>query len=83
MPLVERVFQPLVASGGLLGDALRGLVGAGDARGIGLLFVALGLAQVALAIGALGFGRLRAIDLPGSASGEPAGTVGAVAGAGD
>jgi hypothetical protein len=64
-PLVERVFQPLVHGGGGLGQ----LVGDGPGRGIGLLFVVLGLAQVALAVGALGFGRLRAIDLPATPAG--------------
>ena len=63
-PLVERVLEPLVHSGGPAGATLRGVLGTGDARGIGLLFVLLGLAQVALALWALGFGRLRAIESP-------------------
>lgn len=62
-PLVERVLEPLVQSGGSAGVALRGVLGTGEARGIGLLFVLLGLAQVALALGALGLGRLRSIDV--------------------
>jgi len=82
-PLVEQVFQPLVGSGGWLGDSLRGVVGAGDARGIGLLFVLLGLAQVALAVGALGFARLRAVDLPDAVAPDVVVAAAAAAGAGD
>jgi MFS family permease len=64
-PLVERVLGPLVRSEGSVGNVLRGVLGAGDARGIGLLFVMLGLAQVALAVRGLGFIRLRVVDLSG------------------
>ena len=61
-PLAERVFEPLVRSGGSLGGTLTQVLGEGPGRGIGGLFVVLGLAQVGLAAWTLRSSRLQAVD---------------------
>ena len=42
-PLADRVFRPLLVPGGVLAGSLGPVVGVGPGRGIGLLFVVLGL----------------------------------------
>jgi len=42
-PLAQRVFEPLVATGGPFARAAEGLVGRGPGRGIGLFMVAIGV----------------------------------------
>jgi len=48
-PLADGVFEPLMASSGLLSPTLGHLVGSGPGRGIGLLFVVLGVLLATLA----------------------------------
>ncbi len=51
-PLAEYVFEPLLVEGGPLAGTMGRLVGVGEGRGIGLLFMVLGmLILVALALG--------------------------------
>ncbi len=42
-PLVDRLFGPLMATGGALRDSVGVVIGAGPGRGIGLLFITVGL----------------------------------------
>jgi non-ribosomal peptide synthetase component F/MFS family permease len=42
-PLADRVFEPLMAPGGALAGTIGQLIGVGKGRGVGLLFIALGL----------------------------------------
>ena len=42
-PLSDRVFEPLMAPGGALAGTVGRIIGVGEGRGIGLLFIALGL----------------------------------------
>lgn len=42
-PLADRVFEPLMAPGGALAGTVGQIIGVGKGRGIGLLFIALGL----------------------------------------
>ncbi|MEM8827930.1 MAG: MFS transporter [Cyanobacteria bacterium P01_G01_bin.19] len=42
-PLAEYIFQPLLVSEGLFADSLGKLIGVGEGRGIGLLFMAIGI----------------------------------------
>ncbi|HSK77090.1 MAG TPA: MFS transporter [Thermoanaerobaculia bacterium] len=62
-PLVDRVFQPLLSPGGALADTFVGsLIGVGPGRGVGLLFVVLGV--LVLIIVSLAFlnPRLRRVE---------------------
>ena len=50
-PLADKVFEPLLMTGGLLSDTIGAIIGVGQGRGIGLLFILLGaLIVVATAI---------------------------------
>ncbi|QOR68749.1 MFS transporter [Cytobacillus suaedae] len=42
-PLVDKVFNPLMAPGGLLAGNIGQIIGVGEGRGIGLLFIVTGL----------------------------------------
>jgi hypothetical protein len=48
-PLADRVFEPLLVTGGPLASSLGPVVGVGPGRGIGLLFVAMGACKMAVA----------------------------------
>jgi MFS transporter, DHA3 family, macrolide efflux protein len=47
-PLVDKVFNPLMEPNGLLADSVGQIIGVGDGRGIGLLFVIIGLLFVVI-----------------------------------
>jgi hypothetical protein len=49
-PLADRLMEPLLAPGGPLVPGLGQLLGSGPGRGIGLLFVLMGLAKVAISL---------------------------------
>lgn len=61
-PLADRVFEPLLAPGGLLAGSVGQVLGVGPGRGIGFLFVVLGLANVAAVAIAWSSPRLRNIE---------------------
>jgi predicted MFS family arabinose efflux permease len=42
-PLASRVFQPLLEQGGLLADTIGALIGMGSGRGMGFMFILIGL----------------------------------------
>ena len=62
-PLADKVFEPLMAVGGSLAGSVGAVIGTGPGRGIGLLFILMGV----LTVIAVGFGwlypRLRLLDL--------------------
>lgn len=62
-PLADKVFEPLMAVGGRLAGSVGAIIGTGPGRGIGLLFILMGV----LTVIAVGFGwlypRLRLLDL--------------------
>jgi MFS transporter, DHA3 family, macrolide efflux protein len=61
-PLVDFVFEPLMAPGGGLASSVGRLIGSGEGRGIGLLFVILGvLSTIAVVLGYL-YPRLRLVE---------------------
>ena len=68
-PLTEKVFEPLLNAGGPFAESLRGMIGAGAGRGIGLMFVATGVMMILVT--GIGFlvPRLRSVeeDLPDAA----------------
>ena len=49
-PLGPQLLQPLMDDGGALAGTIGGLIGTGDGRGIGLLYLVFGLAMAALAL---------------------------------
>lgn len=61
-PLADRVFEPLLAPGGPLAGSVGQIVGVGPGRGIGFLFVVLGLVNVAAVAIAWSSPRLRNIE---------------------
>ncbi|MYH49008.1 MAG: MFS transporter [Gammaproteobacteria bacterium] len=52
-PLAEGVFEPLMEAGGALAGSVGPIIGVGDGRGMGLMYIIAGLALIALAVGSL------------------------------
>ncbi|MCI0725430.1 MAG: MFS transporter [Chloroflexi bacterium] len=73
-PLADRVFEPLLAADGPLAGSVGRIIGVGPGRGIGFLFVSLGLFFMILAALAYLYPRLRLIEdeLPDAVPEEPA-----------
>jgi MFS family permease len=73
-PLSEKVFEPLLEKGGHLAGSVGLIIGVGQGRGLGLMFIALGTSMTLIAIMAYGVRPLRQIDaLPEALSlSEPA-----------
>jgi hypothetical protein len=61
-PLADRVFEPLLMADGLLAGSVGHIIGTGPGRGIGLIFVLVGL--LSLVVTGIGFSmpRLRHLD---------------------
>jgi hypothetical protein len=50
-PLAERVFEPLLAANGPLAGSLGGIIGTGAGRGIGLMFILMGVVKILVSLG--------------------------------
>lgn len=61
-PLADHIFEPLLAADGGLAGSVGTIIGLGPGRGIGLMFVLMGLLTVLTAVGGLLVPRLRHID---------------------
>ena len=61
-PLAEKIFEPLMASGGALTHILSPLLGSGAGRGIGLMFVLMGLVKIMISVLAYLNPRVRLIE---------------------
>lgn len=61
-PLADRVFEPLLAPGGALTGSVGRVLGVGEGRGIGLLFVILGLLTVLAAVAGYMHPRIRNLE---------------------
>ncbi len=62
-PLADRVFKPLLVSGGALdGSVIARVLGTGPDRGIGLLFVVMGLLSITAAALAYLYPRIRHVE---------------------
>jgi hypothetical protein len=61
-PLADKVFEPLLTSGGLLAGSIGHIVGTGSGRGIGLLFIVMGAVKMAVAAAGYGSPRVRLIE---------------------
>lgn len=72
-PLVDFVFEPLMAADGALAGSIGQWIGTGEGRGIGLLFMILGLlVTISVVVGYL-YPRLRFVEdeLPDAIAAEP------------
>jgi MFS transporter, DHA3 family, macrolide efflux protein len=61
-PLTDWIFEPLLAKNGALADTVGRVVGVGAGRGIALLFIVLGILQVAVTLYAYSYRPLRKLD---------------------
>lgn len=61
-PLADFVFKPLLLPGGSLADSLGRVIGVGPGRGIGLLFIVMGLLLAVAALAGYLFPRLRFVE---------------------
>jgi MFS transporter, DHA3 family, macrolide efflux protein len=73
-PLADRVFEPMMAPGGLLAGSVGRVLGVGEGRGIGLLFMVLGVLVLLTVAVAWRSPRLRNVEteLPDVVDDEPA-----------
>jgi MFS family permease len=62
-PLSDRVFEPLLATGGPLTGSVGQLIGSGPGRGIGLLFLLMGSLTILTAVAGFLQPRLRRVEL--------------------
>ncbi len=56
-PLADKVFEPLLAEGGALAGSVGRITGVGPGRGIGLIFIVMGLVKIAVT--AIGYAQTR------------------------
>ncbi len=61
-PLADDLFGPLLAEGGALADTVGRVIGVGQARGIGLLFILSGILMLLVTIAAYAYPRLRLVE---------------------
>ena len=61
-PLADRVFEPLLAPGGLLVGSIGQLIGVGRGRGIGLMFIVIGALTMLATVVAYQYPRLRLLE---------------------
>ena len=61
-PLADRIFEPLLAEGGLLADSVGQIIGVGPGRGIGLLFIVLGIMVLLATVLGFLYPRLRQVE---------------------
>jgi DHA3 family macrolide efflux protein-like MFS transporter len=61
-PLADRVFEPLLASGGRFAGSVGRLLGVGPGRGIGFQFVIMGCLVIAATLCSLAWPRLRSLE---------------------
>jgi MFS transporter, DHA3 family, macrolide efflux protein len=61
-PLTDGFFEPLLAKNGALSNTVGQIIGVGSGRGIALLFIILGIAQVIVTISAYSYRPMRKLD---------------------
>lgn len=62
-PLVDHLFGPLMAADGALGDSVGAVMGVGAGRGIGLLFITVGLLMALVTVLAYLYPRVRLLEV--------------------
>jgi hypothetical protein len=72
-PLADKLFEPLLASDGPLTGSIGQITGVGPGRGIGLLFIVMGILKVAVTLGSYLYPRIRLVEdeLPDVLADEP------------
>lgn len=60
--LAESVFEPLMAVNGALAQSVGAVIGVGSGRGIGLLFVVMGIFMMIVAVVSFSYPRLRFVE---------------------
>lgn len=61
-PLADNVLEPLLAKGGLLAGSIGQIIGTGPGRGIGLLYIVVGILTVLITIVAYSYPRIRLVE---------------------
>ena len=61
-PLADGVFGPLMSEGGALADTVGGVIGVGQARGIGVIFILCGFLMLLVTAAAYAYPRLRLVE---------------------
>jgi MFS family permease len=61
-PIADSWFEPLLAADGALAGTVGAVIGTGPGRGIGFLFIILGVLSIALTIAAYAYPRLRNVE---------------------
>jgi DHA3 family macrolide efflux protein-like MFS transporter len=61
-PLADKVFEPLVAPAGPLAGSIGQIIGIGPGRGIGLLFLIMGVLKVATSLGSYLYSPIRQVE---------------------
>lgn len=61
-PLADKIFEPMLAPGGLLAGSVGQVIGVGPGRGVGLLLMVLGVTVISTAVLALGHRPLREVE---------------------
>jgi DHA3 family macrolide efflux protein-like MFS transporter len=61
-PLADHVFERLMAADGLLVTSIGQLIGVGPGRGMGLMFVVMGLLAMVTAVSAFAYPRIRKVE---------------------
>lgn len=67
-PLADNVFEPMMADQGALASSVGALIGTGKGRGIGMLFMLMGMANLLAATAAGLLSSVRRLDAPGRAA---------------
>jgi MFS transporter, DHA3 family, macrolide efflux protein len=61
-PLADHIFEPLLAVNGPLAAGIGSIIGVGPGRGIGLLFIVMGILTLLATVGAYLYPRLRLLE---------------------
>ncbi|MBN1933057.1 MAG: MFS transporter [Anaerolineae bacterium] len=61
-PLADRLFEPMLAPNGALAGSVGSIIGVGSGRGIGLLFIAMGLAKMTVTTIGYVHSRIRLVE---------------------
>ncbi|MCP4692748.1 MAG: MFS transporter [Desulfobacterales bacterium] len=61
-PLADRLFEPLLAPGAPLAETIGWIVGVGPGRGIGALFLLMGVVKILTALGGYLYPRVRLVE---------------------
>jgi MFS transporter, DHA3 family, macrolide efflux protein len=62
-PLADQVFEPLLDEGGPLASSVGQIIGTGEGRGIGLLYIILGIVSILATAVAYLYPRLRQVEM--------------------